>query len=154
MITKEEAANIFREYSIFEGLLDKGWNNFWPEEIPPYLIIFDGKEYFGTREEAVKLGLLRPLVVENREFPEFDKFIDDHKTPENIRYDYHLQIVYMIAEEMEKQGLSKKKLAKRMGVSKSFVKDIFKGRNDMTLKTLAMFDKALGLDILITRKEE
>jgi len=64
-------------------------------------------------------------------------------------YKYYLyalinEVTYKIERLMEIQGISKKQLAERLGVSKSTVSRILNGSRNMTLETLTKVAFALG----------
>lgn len=58
-----------------------------------------------------------------------------------------LSVTAAILEEMKAQEISKVELANRIGKGKAFVSQVLNGSRNMTLKTLADFAWALGLEI-------
>lgn len=61
-----------------------------------------------------------------------------------------LQASEMILELMEKEGVNKKELAKRIGVSKAHVTQVLSGSRNMTVHTLADLVFALGRRVELT----
>ncbi len=61
---------------------------------------------------------------------------------ESISFDISIQIY----KQMEKLGLSKKDLAERLNVSKSYITQLLKGKSNITLETLIKVADALELE--------
>ena len=74
-------------------------------------------------------------------------FMEETKSAETIAYDHALELAYLAADEMRRQGLSKKGLAERMGITPQRLSNILNTQSNMTLKTLAQFELALGITI-------
>lgn len=72
-------------------------------------------------------------------------FVSKMDNPETRAYQHALDLSFLVAEELEKQGLSKTDLANRMGVSLSRLANMLNSQPNMTLKSIAMFEKALGI---------
>lgn len=70
------------------------------------------------------------------------KFSDD---PEYLAEKLALEIVAQLCLEMERQGLTGKELAERLGTSPAFVSQVLNGKPNLTLLTLCKFAAALGL---------
>ena len=68
--------------------------------------------------------------------------------PEVIYYKLRLDFSIQLKELMEEKGITKKELAKRMGVSPSYITKIFSGDN-ISLKTVAKVLAALQVDATI-----
>ena len=74
-------------------------------------------------------------------------FMEETKSAETIAYDHALELAYLAADEMQRQGLSKKELAERMGITPQRLSNILNTQSNMTLQTLAQFELALGITI-------
>ena len=74
-------------------------------------------------------------------------FMEETKSAETIAYDHALELAYLAADEMRRQGLSKKELAERMGITPQRLSNILNTQSNMTLKTVAQFELALGIAI-------
>ena len=51
-------------------------------------------------------------------------------------------------DKMEELRLTQKALAERMGCSQQYVSRIVKGRENLSLETIAKLEEALGVDII------
>lgn len=76
---------------------------------------------------------------------DLSKFMEDTRSAETLSYDYALEISHLVVSEMQKQGLTKKELAERMGVSPQRLANLLNTQPNMTLKTVAQFGLALGI---------
>lgn len=65
--------------------------------------------------------------------------------PEYLAEKLALEIVAQLSMEMERQGLTGKELAERIGTSPAFVSQVLNGKPNMTLLTLCKFAAALGM---------
>lgn len=74
-------------------------------------------------------------------------FMEETKSAETVAYDHALELAYLVVDEMRKQGMSKKELAERMGVTPQRLSNILNTQSNMTLKTIAQFELALGIRI-------
>ncbi|MDR0888715.1 MAG: helix-turn-helix transcriptional regulator [Coriobacteriales bacterium] len=74
--------------------------------------------------------------------------MDNYETADSLAHERNLDIVLSIAAEMERQGLSQTDLAKRMGVTRSYISQLLSGNANMTIKTLAKFEYTLGVNII------
>lgn len=63
--------------------------------------------------------------------------------------DYQMDLCELVYDRMQELGMSKTELAKQLGVSPSRVTRILSGDANVTLRTVAELDAALGLDIRI-----
>lgn len=61
-----------------------------------------------------------------------------------------LEATCTLYECMESSGLSKSKVAKRLGKTKAFVTQVLDGSRNMTLRTLADFARVTGYTLRIT----
>lgn len=75
-------------------------------------------------------------------------FYADTETSETRAYQHALDIELIVHREMLRQGLNKSDLAKRMGVSPQSLSKLLNSQPNMTLKTIAKFELALGLKIV------
>ena len=58
---------------------------------------------------------------------------------------YSQMIAMKVLDKMETVGMTQKMLAERMGCSQQYVSKILKGRENLSLETLAKIEDALGL---------
>lgn len=56
-----------------------------------------------------------------------------------------LDILHAVSTQMRRSGLSRSDLAGHLGVSKSYVSQLFAGDTPLNLRTLAKIERALGL---------
>lgn len=75
-------------------------------------------------------------------------FYAETETSETRAYEHALDIEFIVHREMLHQGLSKSDLAKRMGVSLQLLSKLLNSQPNMTLKTIARFELALGIKIV------
>lgn len=75
-------------------------------------------------------------------------FYAETETSETRAYEHALDIEFIVRREMLHQGLSKSDLAKRMGVSLQSLSKLLNTQPNMTLKTIARFELALGIKIV------
>lgn len=61
--------------------------------------------------------------------------------------DYLMDLNELIHDRMEELGMSRSDLARELGMSPSRITKILSGESNMTLRTIAQLDAALGLDI-------
>lgn len=64
--------------------------------------------------------------------------------------DYVMDFCFMVEDRLEELGMTRSELAKRLGRKPSSVSRILSGTANVTLKTIAEYDAALGLDIKLT----
>ncbi len=74
-------------------------------------------------------------------------FLEENETPNTRAYEHALDIAYMFVQEMEHQGLSKKELANKMGISQSRLSNLLNTQPNMTLETIAQFELALNVNM-------
>lgn len=55
----------------------------------------------------------------------------------------------LIVKLLEREGVTRTELARRLGVSQAFVSHVLSGERNMTLRTLASFAHALGYRITL-----
>lgn len=60
-----------------------------------------------------------------------------------------VEITELICELMEKQGVNRAELARRLGTSPPYVTKVLRGETNMTLKTISDFFFALGRSVRI-----
>jgi len=70
--------------------------------------------------------------------------------PEYLAEKLALEIVAQLCLEMERQGLSGRELAGRVGTSPAFVSQVLNGKPNLTLLTLCKFAAALGMAPQVT----
>lgn len=73
------------------------------------------------------------------------------KTPSWLRLynrKYQLTAVERMNEVLRSSGMSQKELAERAGWSEGYVSRLLSGRQNLTLKTLARFEDAVGSEVL------
>lgn len=75
------------------------------------------------------------------------QFAKSFETSETRAYDHALDLAYMFVDEMERQGLTKKELAERMGISQPRLSTLLNTQPNMTLETIAQFELALDVKI-------
>lgn len=75
-------------------------------------------------------------------------FYAETETSETRAYEHALDIEFIVHREMLHQGLSKSDLAKRMGISLQSLSKLLNSQPNMTLKTIARFELALGIKIV------
>ncbi len=76
---------------------------------------------------------------------DLSKFMEETESADTIAYDYALEISHLAVSKMQEQGLTKKELAERMGVSPQRLANILNTQPNMTLKTIAQLSLALGI---------
>ena len=74
-------------------------------------------------------------------------FMEETKSAETIAYDHALELTYLAANEMQRQGIKKKELAERMGVTPQRLSNMLNTQSNLTLKSIAQFELALGIRI-------
>ena len=72
-------------------------------------------------------------------------FVEEYETAETRAYKHALDISYQIVEEMRAQGINQKELSQKMGVSPARLSMMLNTQPNMTLKSLAQFELALGI---------
>ena len=63
------------------------------------------------------------------------------------------RIALKVKERLNALGLTQKELAERMGCSQQYVSLILKGKENLTLETIAKLEKALDSEILIYTRD-
>ena len=74
-------------------------------------------------------------------------FLKENETPNTRAYEHALDLAYLFVAEMEQQGLSKKELAEKMGISQSRLSNLLNTQPNMTLETIAQFELALNVNM-------
>ena len=64
---------------------------------------------------------------------------------------YSQRIAMAILNKMEQSHLTQKALAERMGCSQQYVSKILKGRENLSIETLAKIENALSIQLLSTK---
>lgn len=65
----------------------------------------------------------------------------------NIEEDYRIDIAISVSEQMNRLGISQGDLAKAMGIGQAQVSRIVTAKQNLTIRTLARLEKALGLSL-------
>lgn len=74
-------------------------------------------------------------------------FYKETDTSETRAYEHALDIEFIVHREMQRQGLTKSDLAERMNISLPALSKLLNSQPNMTLKTIARFELALGIEI-------
>ncbi len=85
----------------------------------------------------------------------FDQFFDSFSEEELLEQRAHLLAFRFLSEvekAMEKEGITRKELARRIGTSASYVTQLFRGDRLLNFNTVAKMEKALGLDFEIKNR--
>ena len=78
----------------------------------------------------------------------FQRSLQRHvDTPEFLEDRIRYQITEQVVEALEQQGLQRRDLGERMGVSPALVTRLLNGSPNLTIGTLARMATALGLDV-------
>jgi transcriptional regulator with XRE-family HTH domain len=80
--------------------------------------------------------------------------LDGFETPDTRAWEHTLDITFAITDEMMRQGLSKAELARRMDISRAHLGQLLSADSNFTIKTLAKFECALGVDLISFRAKE
>ena len=64
---------------------------------------------------------------------------------------YSQNIAMLMLDKMEQTGMTQKQLAEKMNCSRQYISKVLKGRENLSLETLAKIENALGISII---KEE
>lgn len=67
--------------------------------------------------------------------------------------DYVMDFCFMVEDRLEELGMSRTELAERLGKKPSSVTRVLSGSANITLQTIAEYDAALDLGIILTRNE-
>lgn len=74
-------------------------------------------------------------------------FYGETETSETRAYEHALDIEFIVHREMQRQGLTKSDLARRMDISLPALSKLLNSQPNLTLKTIARFELALGIEI-------
>jgi transcriptional regulator with XRE-family HTH domain len=86
------------------------------------------------------------------EVPEFQASIDALPEDSRIFVDKSLEIAHFIHFLMEQKGMKQKDLAGQLNKSEAEMSKILGGMQNLTLRTIAKLEAALGTDIIRTAK--
>ena len=75
-------------------------------------------------------------------------FYAETESSETRAHEHALDIEFIVHREMKHLGLSKSELANRMGISLQSLSKLLNSQPNMTLKTIAKFELALGITIV------
>ena len=78
---------------------------------------------------------------------DLSNFLEENETPNTRAYEHALDLAYLFVDEMDRQGLSKKELAEKMGISQSRLSNLLNTQPNMTLETIAQFELALNVNM-------
>lgn len=84
----------------------------------------------------------KTLMDEFLEDPEFARLMDQE--------DLIMEVTETLCELLEKEGVSRKELADRLGKSKGFVSQLLNGGRNLTLRTVADILHVLGYKVTLT----
>lgn len=80
-------------------------------------------------------------------------FVEDNLDSEVLAYEHALDLAYLFVQEMEKQNITRKELADKMGIAPSRLSKLLNTQPNMTLETIAQFELALDIRIDFTAHE-
>ncbi|HJB55704.1 MAG TPA: helix-turn-helix transcriptional regulator [Candidatus Olsenella avistercoris] len=75
----------------------------------------------------------------------------ERQYPSERLLEYVMDFCFMVEDRLEELGMTRSELAKRLGRKPSSVSRVLSGTANVTLKTIAEYDAALGLNIRIAR---
>lgn len=78
----------------------------------------------------------------------FRSCLSNVSTETKTRFDLSFDIAERISMLLEKKGITKKELARRLGKRESEVSKWLTGRHNFTISTIASIQTALGCDLL------
>lgn len=79
----------------------------------------------------------------------FAKWLEEYKhDPEYINYGLLMDATDLICREMEAQGLTRKELAARLGVSPQYITKFLNTPSNTSLLQIVRFAQALGLEVV------
>ncbi|MHB8068285.1 MAG: helix-turn-helix domain-containing protein [Desulfobaccales bacterium] len=84
----------------------------------------------------------KTLMDEYLEDPEFARLM--------AQGDLIMEVTETLCELLEKEGVSRKELAERLGKSKGFVSQLLNGGRNLTLRTVADILHVLGYNVTLT----
>ena len=70
------------------------------------------------------------------------------ETPQTRAFEYALDLSAAVFRVMKEQKITQKELAGRMGVSPARLSQLLNMQSNMTLKTIAKFELALGIELI------
>jgi ribosome-binding protein aMBF1 (putative translation factor) len=71
------------------------------------------------------------------------------QTADDRMLEYVMSFVFAVEDRLEELGMSRADLARKLGCRRSQVSNVLGGTGNVTLKTIAKYDAALGLDLEI-----
>lgn len=81
---------------------------------------------------------------------DLSSFVDENLSSEVLAYEHALDLTYLFVEAMEREGLSCKQLAERMGIHPSRLSKLLNTQANMTLETIARFELALDMRLIFS----
>lgn len=82
-----------------------------------------------------------------REATDVSLFLKEEETSKTRAYDHALDLAFLFVDEMERRGLTKSELAKKMGIPIQRLSKLLNTQPNMTLETIARFELALDINI-------
>lgn len=74
-----------------------------------------------------------------------------HELKERYWMDYSFSIALAVVEELNEQYKSQAWLAEQLGVSRQYLSKLLKGKENLTLETIAKLSSALGKELIQVR---
>ncbi|MDX2049195.1 MAG: helix-turn-helix transcriptional regulator [Chitinophagaceae bacterium] len=92
-------------------------------------------------------------ILKAESTPEFKITIDSMPEESKIFVDKSLEIAHYIFQLMEQKGLKQRDLAAKMGKTEAELSKILAGMHNLTLRSVAKLEAALGATIICTPKK-
>lgn len=84
----------------------------------------------------------------------FTDALSGYESADERLVDYLMDLCELVYDRMQELGMTRKDLAERMGVNPSRITKILSGEANVTLKTVAELDAALGLGLRLSSNGE
>lgn len=81
----------------------------------------------------------------------FDSFSEEEKLEQRAKL-LAFKFLSEVEKAMDREGITRKELAKRIGTSASYITQLFRGDRLLNFNTMAKMEQALGLDFEIKNK--
>jgi transcriptional regulator with XRE-family HTH domain len=92
-------------------------------------------------------------ILKAEAMPEFKSSVDAMPEDSKIFVDKSLEIAHYIFQLMEQKGMKQKDLAVKMGKTEAELSKILAGMHNLTLRSVAKLEAALGATIICTPKK-
>ena len=92
-------------------------------------------------------------ILKAEAMPEFKASIDSMPEDRKIFVDKSLEIAHYVFQLMEQKGMKQKDLAAKMGKTEAELSKILAGMHNLTLRSVAKLEAALGSTIICTPKK-